>query len=303
MKKKWLAGLLSTVAVVTLAACASGGSSTTTSSSSSSADTETFTYAINGDPSSTNPINTSDRWGLTLTNFIYSPLIRVEADGTYVNELADSYEVAEDGLSITVKLRQDVKWSDGEDFTAEDVVFTYEQKIKEENGGSDGLYINGQPVTVEKVDDYTVKFVLPTVSAPALDNIVTETYIIPQHVFKDEADFSASQLTATPVGTGPYKFVEYKHGEYIKLAANEYYYKGKAKIDNLVLRIIESADTTKVALQTGEVDAAFVLPSDIKDLSTDTITTYAYSENRIGYLGLNTSTEELKDVRVRQALL
>ncbi len=108
MKKKWLAGLLSTVAVVTLAACASGGSSTTTSSSSSSADTETFTYAINGDPSSTNPINTSNRWGLTLTNFIYSPLIRVEADGTYVNELADSYEVAEDGLSITVKLRQDV---------------------------------------------------------------------------------------------------------------------------------------------------------------------------------------------------
>ena len=48
---------------------------------------------------------------------------------------------------------------------------------------------------------------------------MTETYIIPQHVFKDEADFSASQLTATPVGTGPYKFVEYKHGEYIKLAA------------------------------------------------------------------------------------
>uniref|UniRef100_UPI001EE705E8 ABC transporter substrate-binding protein n=1 Tax=Streptococcus suis TaxID=1307 RepID=UPI001EE705E8 len=60
---------------------------------------------------------------------------------------------------------------------------------------------------------------------------------------------------------------------------------------------------TKVALQTGEVDAAFVLPSDIQDLSTDTITTYAYSENRVGYLGLNTSTEELKDVKVRQALL
>ena len=124
-------GLLSTVAVVTLAACVkSGGSSTTTSSSSSSADTETFTYAINGDPSSTNPINTSDRWGLTLTNFIYSPLIRVEADGTYVNELADSYEVAEDGLSITVKLRQDVKWSDGEDFTADDVVFTMNKRLK-----------------------------------------------------------------------------------------------------------------------------------------------------------------------------
>ncbi|HEL2575888.1 TPA: ABC transporter substrate-binding protein [Streptococcus suis] len=305
MKKKWLTGLLSTVAVLTLAACANGGASNTGSSSkaASSADTETFTYAIDGDPSSTNPLNTSDRWGLTLTNFIYSPLIRIEADGSYVNELAESYEIAEDGLSITVKLRQDVKWSDGEAFNADDVVFTYNEKVKKENGGSDGLYINDQPVTVEKVDDYTVKFVLPAVSAPALDNIVAETYIIPEHIFKDEADLSVNQLKATPVGTGPYKFVEYQNGEYIKLEANENYYKGEAEIDNLVLRIIESPDTTKVALQTGEVDAAFVLPAVIKDLDKDTLETYAYSENRVGYLGLNTATEELKDVKVRKAIL
>ncbi|MFX3748167.1 ABC transporter substrate-binding protein, partial [Streptococcus suis] len=76
----------------------------------------------------------------------------------------DSYEVAEDALSITVKLRQDVKWSDGENFNADYVIFTYEQKIKKENGGSDGLYIIDQPVKLEKLDDYTVKFVLPAVS-------------------------------------------------------------------------------------------------------------------------------------------
>ncbi|MGT2910373.1 ABC transporter substrate-binding protein [Streptococcus cameli] len=303
MKKKILAGLLSTVAVVTLAACGGGASSTKTASSTTSGNPETFTYAIDGDPSSTNPINTSDRWGLTLTNFIYSPLIRVEADGSYVNELAENYKIAEDGLSITVALRKDVKWSDGEDFTADDVLFTYKQKVKEENGGSSGLYINEKPVTVEKVDDYTVKFVIPAVSAAALDNIVTETYILPEHVFNDEADFSVSQLTNTHVGTGPYKFVEYKHGEHIKLEANEHYYKGEPEIDNLVLKIITSADTRKVALQTGEVDASFVLPTDIKDLDTKAITTYAYTENRVGYLGLNTTTPELKDVRVRQALL
>ena len=299
MKKKLISGLFVAAAIVSLVACGSSESTT----SSSSADTETFTYAIDGDPSSTNPINTSDRWGLTLTNFLYSPLIRVEADGSYVNELAESYVIAEDGLSITVKLRQDVKWSDGEAFNADDVIFTYQQKVKEENGNADGLYINGQPVTFEKVDDYTVKFVLPAVSAPALDNIVTETYIIPEHVYNDEPDFSVSQLTNTPVGTGPYKFVEYKHGQYIQLEANEYYYKGEPEIDNLVLRIITSADTRKVALQTGEVDASFVLPSDIADLDTNTITTYAYTENRVGYLGLNTSTTELSDVRVRQAIL
>lgn len=302
MKKKWLTGLVTFVAAATLAACASNTSQPTTTSTSQGEPT-TFTYAISGDPSSTNPINTSDRWGLTLTNFIFSPLLRVEADGSYVNELAESYEIAEDGLSITVQLRKDVKWSDGEPFTAKDVIFTYEQQAKKENGDADGLWINDKPVTFEKLDDYTVKFVLPEVSAPALDNIVTETYILPEHVYKNETDFSGKQLTTHPVGTGPYKLVEYKHGEYISLEANEHYYKGEASIDKVVLRIIASADTTKVALQTGEVDAAFVLPSDIQDLDSKAIDTYAYTENRVGYLGLNTSTEELKDTKVRQALL
>ncbi len=301
MKKKIFAGLLTAAATIALAAC--GSSSSSTESSSSAASDDTFTYAIDGDPSSTNPINTSDRWGLTLTNMIYSPLIRVEADGSYVNELAESYEIAEDGLSITVQLRQDVLWSDGEEFNADDVIFTYEQKVKEENGNADGLYINDEPVTFEKVDDYTVKFVLPAVSAAALDNIVTETYIIPEHIYNDEPDFSVTELTNEAVGTGPYKLVEYKHGEYISLEANENYYKGEAEIENVVLKIITSADTRKVALQTGEVDASFVLPTDVADLDTESITTYSYTENRVGYLGLNTATEELSDVRVRQAIL
>ncbi|MHC5924065.1 ABC transporter substrate-binding protein, partial [Streptococcus pyogenes] len=88
-------------------------------------------------------------------------------------------------------------------------------------------------------------------------------------VYKDEPDFSVSQLENTPVGTGPYKFVEYKHGQYIRLEANEHYYKGEPEIDHLVLRIITSADTRKVALQTGEVDASFVLPSEIADLDSN----------------------------------
>lgn len=304
MKKKILSGILSAVTVLSLVACVQNATKSSSPAKTSSSETpETFTYAIDGDPSSTNPINTSDRWGLTLTNILYSPLIRVEADGTYVNELAESYEIASDGLSITVNLKKDVKWSDGEAFNADDVVFTYEQKVKEENGNADALYINGKPVTVEKVDDYTVKFILPSVSSPALDNIVTEIYIIPEHAYNDEPDFSVSELTNTHVGTGPYRFVEYKHGEHIKLEANEHYYKGEPEIDNLVLKIIPSADTRKVALQTGEVDASFVLPSDIQDLDKESITTYAYTENRVGYLGLNTSTPELKDVRVRQAIL
>lgn len=306
--KKWKKELFSFGIValgLALAACSSGTSNTneSTNASTTKTDDSTFTYAISGDPSSTNPINTSDRWGLTVTNIIYSPLVIVEGDGTTKNALAESVEPAADGLSVTVHLKQDVKWSDGEPFTADDVVFTYEQKAKKENGNADKLWVGDQPIKVEKVDDYTVKFVLPQASAAAINNIATETFIIPKHVFEGVEDFSVNELPENPVGTGPYKLVEYKRGEYLTFEANEHYFGGEASIKNLTLRIIESADTTKVALQKGEVDAAFVLPSDVADLDEKTITTYPYSENRVGYLGLNTHSEALQDVKVRQAVL
>ena len=211
---------------LTLVACSSGqtndSKAATDETAAPVADDSTFTYAIGGDPSSTNPINTSDRWGLTVTNIVYSPLIVVEGDGSTKNALAESVEPAKDGLSLTVHLKEDVKWSDGEDFTADDVVFTYEQKAKKENGNADQLWVDEQPIKFEKVDDYTVKFVLPSASAAALQNIATETYIIPEHIFKDVPDFSVSELpeqagdivdvTGTTKGKG-FQGVIKRHGQ------------------------------------------------------------------------------------------
>lgn len=293
-------GLL--IGTVLLGACAKG-EETKETTVENSGEKETFTYAISGDPSSTNPINTSDRWGLTMNHLIYSPLVSVETDGTEKNVLAKSVEAAEDGRSITVQLREDVKWADGEPLTAKDVVFTYEQKVKKENGNADQLWVNGKPIEVESEGDFTVKFTLPSPSAAALQNIVTETFIIPEHVFKEVTDFSVNDLPVAAVGTGPYQLKEYKRGEYLTFEANENYFLGTPKIKNLTLRIIEAADTAKVALQKGEVDAAVVLPSDVADLDTEQLAIYPYSENRVGYLGLNTNSPELQDVRVRQAIL
>ena len=297
-KNKLFIGALALVMSV-VTACSSKTQNTITTSQ----DKDTFTYAINDDPSSTNPIKVSDRWGLTMTNIIYSPLIKVNGDGSKEYALAESTELAKDGLSLKVNLRKDVKWSDGQKFTADDVVFTYQTKAKKENGNFKNLWIGDKPITVEKIDDNTVVFKFPEPSAAAANNIANETYIIPKHVYGNVSDFSVKELKETPVGTGPYKLVENKRGEYIKFEANENYYNGKPKVKNVVLRIIKSADTTKVALQKGEVDAAYVLPAVIKDLDSKNIDTYPYSENRIGYLGLNTNTDELKDVKVRQAVL
>ena len=111
-KNKLFIGALALVMSV-VTACSSKTQNTITTSQ----DKDTFTYAINDDPSSTNPIKVSDRWGLTMTNIIYSPLIKVNGDGSKEYALAESTELAKDGLSLKVNLRKDVKWSDGQKFT------------------------------------------------------------------------------------------------------------------------------------------------------------------------------------------
>lgn len=300
--KKNLSYILLLLMSFVLVACGQNATDSKTQSKSNS-QKQSFTYAIDSDPSSLNPINTSDRWGLTVTNMMYSPLIRIQPDGAIKYELANKIDTSTDGKTITIHLKKDIKWSDGKPFTADDVVFTYQQKQKKENGNATHLWMNDQPIGISKTDDYTVVFSLPTVSAAALENIVNETYIIPKHSYSQTTDFSGSELKPSGVGTGPYQLVKYQRGEYLQFKANGYYYGGKPKIKTVTLRIIPSADTMKVALQKGEIDASFVLPSVISDLDQKQLTIYPYSENRIGYLGLNTHTEQLKDVKVRQAIL
>lgn len=272
-----------------------------TSPSSSSGQKTSLTYAFGANPVSLNPINSNDLYGLKAINMIYSPLVRTNNDGTVTDELAKDISQSEDGKTITVQLRDDVKWSDGEHFTADDVVFTYTQKAKKENGKYESLWLDNQPVTVEKVDDYTVEFHLPIASAAAINNITNETYIIPEHVYSDLADLSVNDLGVYPtVGTGPYVIERFTSGDSLTLKANEYYYGGAVNVDKINVKIIENSDTLKVALQKGEVDLASVASESIADLKGSDVSTKTYSAGSINYFGIN--SEVVTDKRVRQAI-
>ncbi|MGV9194775.1 ABC transporter substrate-binding protein [Microbacterium sp. MC2] len=284
-------------AALAITACAPGASAP---DGTDAEGTGQFTYVIASDPSSLNPINVGDRWGLTVTNIVYSPLARVEADGTIVNELAESIEPAADGLSVTVTLKDDLLWSDGEPLTADDVVFTYENKAVRENGNADLLWIGDEPITAEATDEQTVVFHLPSVSAAALSNIATETYIIPEHVYGDVTDFSVAELDPIAVGSGPYVLTEYERGQYLRFAPNEHYYGEAPNIADLRLQIVANADTVKTALQTGEADASFATADQIDELEAAGLDIYPYAEGRVAYLGLNAA--KLTDQKVRQAI-
>lgn len=290
--------LASAVVLVTAASCSRGAKAGGQSAAGSASDS-TFTYAIPNDPGETcNVLTTSDRWGLSTVKMIYSPLYMNNADG--INWfLATGYKT-DDNLTYTFTLRNDVKWSDGQPFTADDVVFTYSEMEKEKNAGwaySQLVYDSGA-VTIKKIDDYTVSFTFPFKTPTAVE-MLSQVFIMPEHIYENVTDYEHNDYNMKSVGTGPYKLVDYQTGSYLKFEANDLYFKGAPKIRNIVFKIIENSDTALLALQSGEVDAYQVLPGSMKkiDLAADNLEAFSYSEGRIGYLMINCARITNRNVR------
>jgi peptide/nickel transport system substrate-binding protein len=290
-----------------LAACSSNTKDNASSKNTSEGTNkpDTFIYGIDGDPgNAVNVITTGDRYGLMEIKALYSPLYMYNGKDDVKYFLAESMTPSDDFLTYTAKLRKNVKWHDGQPFTADDVVFTYDEMLKEANGGwaQSQLIFNNKPVKVEKVDDYTVKFVLPEVSMGAFEAL-GNIFIMPKHVYQGETNIANSPKNATPIGTGPYKFKEYKAGESVTFVKNDDYFLGAPKISTVVYRIIMDANTATLALQKGEVNAFAIQPSEtskFKDIKN--VTLKPYDEGRVGYLAFNLSSKAVQSKEVRQAV-
>lgn len=264
----------------------------------------TFTYAIAGDPgNNVNAITTTDRFGLMTLKMVYSPLYMYNADG--INWfLAKSVDVSEDSLTYTFHLQEDVVWSDGQPFTADDVVFTYEAMEDQNNVGwayTQLVYPEGK-VEVKKIDDVTVSFTMPFVNATAME-MFSQIFIMPKHLYENVNDFNTNDVNGKPVGTGPYVLSEYSAGSYVKFTKNDSYFLGTPNIDTIVFRIIENANTAKLAIQSGEVDAWIATATDLPQMKLEEnhLVTVPYSEGRVGYMMLNEN--KMTDIKVRQAVL
>lgn len=304
MKENKFKKLIFVLAGVMILSIMFAGTQSKTALAKAAAAQDSMVYAIDGDPgNSVNVITTGDRYGLMEIKMLYSPLYMYNADKV-VYFLAESMTKSKDSLSYTAKLRKNVKWSDGQSFTADDVVFTYEQMLKQSNAGwaYGQLIFNGKPVKVVKVDNYTVKFVLPSVSAGAME-MLGNIFIMPKHIYQGEANIENSPKNATPVGTGPYKLQEYKSGQYVKFTANSSYFFGAPKIQSVVYRIIQNANTAQLALQNGEINALAVQPSDVAKLKNGKIKIVPYSEGRVGYMAFNLASKTVQNKDVRKAIL
>lgn len=268
------------------------------------AEESTFTYAISTDPgANTNPITSSDRFGLMTSNLVYSPLFKIDGS-EYEWYLATGYELSNDDRTYTFTLRDDVTWSDGEPFTADDVIFTIQEIMDPENASEMyGNFVSAEgPVEIEKIDDFTVSFTFPSASPAHMEAFAYEVYIIPEHIWSEVEDYETYAFTEPTVTTGAYIMTEYSAGSYLKFEKNEDYFLTTPSIDTIVFRIIPSDDTAMLAIQSGEVDAWPTTPAYLNqiDLEASNLTSYAFNQGRVGYLEVNAS--RISDVKVRQAI-
>jgi peptide/nickel transport system substrate-binding protein len=215
--------------------------------------------------------------------------------------LAESYEVSEDGLTYTFNLVQGVKFHNDADFTAADVVYTYDFYRDEANAASivgDFLGVG----SVEAPDDFTVVVNMETVNAASLVRWV-ETPIV-QSAY--HAEVGEDTYRTAPVGTGPYKLVNWVPAEVVELEAFEDHFRGRPYIDSILQEVVPDASVRSIALETGDSDAALwpLLVEDSQRLAEDPgFTVLVSSSGSIKHIPLNNQLPQLSDKLVRQALL
>ena len=250
------------------------------------------------------PFLADDVSSSSICALIYNGLTKVDKDLNVIPDLADRWEVTEDGLTITFYLKENVKWHDGTPFTASDVLFTYRTMLDPDAGCP---YISGyiDIKDMEVVDEHTIRFRYKQPYAPAL--LKFGMGVIPEHIFKTEDDIRSSPYARSPIGTGPYKFSRWEGGQYIMLDANQDYFEHPPGIKRYVYRIIPDQSVQFLELVSEGVDSMDLNPYQFLYRSNtpefeERINKYRYLAHSYTYIGYNLKDPLFSDRRVRQAL-
>jgi dipeptide transport system substrate-binding protein len=289
-----------------------------------SAMAQALVYCSEGSPEGFDPaLYTSGTTFDAASHPIYNRLAEFKVGTTEtIPGLAESWEVAEDGLSVTFNLRQGVKFHSNADFTptrdfnADDVIFSFDRQGNPENpynqvSGGTWEYFSGMSMpdlidNMERVDDYTVKFNLTRPEAPIIANMAMDFASI---VSKEYADAmmeagTPEMVNQAPIGTGPFTFQAYQKDAVVRYLRNDAYWGDAAKVESLIFAITPDASVRYQKVQAGECHVmAYPNPADVAEMkSNEDIVVMEQEGLNVGYLAYNTQMPPYDNPNVRKAL-
>ncbi len=260
----------------------------------------TLVYAAGADPDSLDPANTDSNPGEAIGRMMNNFLVRFDARLHIQPDLATSWTTSKDGLTWTFKLRKGVKFHDDTPFNAEAVRYNFDRFLGPEKPLKASLHA-AIIEAVEVVDDSTVRFRLKVPFAFFLNNLAhsASAMVSPAAHKKWGKD-----LTLHPVGTGPFKFVEWVRGDHITLVRNDDYFDGKARLDKVIVKTVREDSARVLGLEAGDYDLIVrIPPEDVGRLTRQkAIRIDAAQSNRALRIGINASKKPFDNVRVRQAV-
>ena len=265
---------------------------------------DTLVEGTIGEPSVLIPMLAGDSASHAVAGLIFNGLVKYDKDLTITGDLAESWDISKDGLVITFHLRKGVKWTDGVEFTAEDVMFGYRTIISDKTPTAYSEDFK-QVKKAEVLDKYTFRVTYERPFAPALSSWGSLP-VLPRHLLEGK-DITKSELGRKPVGMGPFKLTKWTPGSEVVLESNHDYFEGRPYIDKYVYRVIPDPATMFLELQAGGVDWMGLTPLQY---TRQTQTPYfeknfnkfRYPVFSYTYMGFNFKHPWFKDKRVRQAI-
>jgi peptide/nickel transport system substrate-binding protein len=246
-----------------------------------------------GDVLSLDPAMVTDQESTARTDSIYESLVEYKSGGTEIEPcLATSWNVSADGKNITFDLRRGVKFHDGTDFNASAVVFSFERQYNtshpyhQYDTWAYWGYMFSDIKKVEKINDYKVNIVLSRQNAGMMTSLAMFTVAI---VSPTNAALWKEDAFKHPIGTGPFKFVEWVPDDHITLEANKDYWRGAPKLDKIIYRVIKDPSARLLAIQANEIQGMeFPDPTSFASIEADSnLQLLIQPGMNVGYLALN----------------
>ncbi len=261
-----------------------------------------------------NPIYAQKDSDKEVVEYVFDGLVRIDEEGKAVDNLA-TYEISDDKLTYTFKLKENIKFSDGTPLTAEDVLFTYKLLAHPDYDGSKGniiediygskSYRQGESEEIEGIeviDPLTISFKLKNPKVDKINDFCLGILSKEYYGFENFSEIKEKNLS--PMGTGKMILKEYVKKDYISFETNKDYFLGNIKIDGIKL-IVRPEEKASEMLEKGELDISKVTANPDhygKILASEIINVDDYNDNSYRYIGLNLRLDKFKDKHVRQAL-